>query len=154
MLLLVLKCLCRLDITSSFVSQILRVQRSPAPSLVEGAAAVFTPIFCRLPPHKGKYVCRLENSTNTTKNFQNTNYPFTSHSFGERSPKVSIFRLKYQMFFLHWTIQNMVLDQIEIHVFVLATHWDQISLSPSSTFPVLMIIENMHWQNTCASKAE
>ena len=22
-----------------------------------GAAAVFTPIFCRLPPHKGKYVC-------------------------------------------------------------------------------------------------
>ena len=101
MLLLVLKCLCRLDITSSFVSQILRVQRSPAPSLVEGAAAVFTPIFCRLPPHKGKYVCRLENSTNTTKNFQNTNYPFTSHSFRERSPKVSIFRLKYQMY---WAI--------------------------------------------------
>ena len=83
---------------------------SGAPSLVEVRQLFLLQYFADF-PHTRVNMFALQNSTNTTKNFQNTNYPFTSHSFGERSPKVSIWRLKYKIsssyLFIHWTIQNM-----------------------------------------------
>ena len=62
---------------------------SGAPSLVEVRQLFLLQYFADF-PHTRVNMFALQNSTNTTKNFQNTNYPFTSHSIRERSPKVSI----------------------------------------------------------------
>ena len=67
---------------------------SGAPSLVEVRQLFLLQYFADF-PHTRVNMFALQNSTNTTKNFQNTNYPFTSHSIGERSPKVSIWRVKH-----------------------------------------------------------